>query len=332
MIKTETNISMALDAAGEGAEAQYDQNAKYLLADKQILARILKYTLREFADMEVNEICGCIGERVEVSDVPTDPGQMDFGRAILENSEDTSPGEGKIFYDIRFSAGRERRYCIFLDVEAQRTPDPVKLGYHIENRMGYYLARMVSAQKGSVFFHDDYDRIRKAVSIWICMNAGEEEESIVDYVFGGTTVYGETPPANLELMQGIIIRINGKTDGTMAEKAEEAAGKHKLISMLKTLFSEESVAEKKEKLAREHGIVMTVELEGRLERMCNLSQGILERGYQKGLETGKSLGIAQGELQHQLIVFQNCINRKMTREDAISISGITEEVLRENNL
>ena len=53
---------MALDAAGEGAEAQYDQNAKYLLADKQILARILKYTLKEFADMEVNEICGCIGE------------------------------------------------------------------------------------------------------------------------------------------------------------------------------------------------------------------------------------------------------------------------------
>ena len=254
----------------------------------------------------------------------------------MENSEDSSPFEGKIFYDIRFSAGRERRYCIFLDVEAQRTPDPVKLGYHIENRMGYYLARMVSAQKGSVFFHDDYDRIRKAVSIWICMNAGEEEESIVDYVFGGTTVYGETPPANLELMQGIIIRINGKTDGTMAEKAEEAAGKHKLISMLKTLFSEESVAEKKEKLAREHGIVMTVELEGRLERMCNLSQGILERGYQKGLEMGKSLGIeegrSQGELQHQLIVFQNCINRKMSREDAISISGITEEVLRAHGL
>ena len=40
-----------------------------------------------------------------------------------------------------------------------------------------------------------------------------------------------------------------------------------------------------------HGIVMTVELEGRLERMCNLSQCVLERGYQKGLEEGRSLGI-----------------------------------------
>ena len=36
--------------------AKYDASVKEVLADKQILARILKYTLDEFADSEIEEI------------------------------------------------------------------------------------------------------------------------------------------------------------------------------------------------------------------------------------------------------------------------------------
>ncbi len=48
-------ISNALDYAGDGLGARLDQNVKQLLADKQILSRILKYTMEEFSDMEYNE-------------------------------------------------------------------------------------------------------------------------------------------------------------------------------------------------------------------------------------------------------------------------------------
>ena len=48
----ETNLAQAVDATNDSGPA-YDTNIKYLLADKQILSRILKYTMEEFEDMEI---------------------------------------------------------------------------------------------------------------------------------------------------------------------------------------------------------------------------------------------------------------------------------------
>ena len=42
----ETNLSNAIDITSE--TAKYDDSVKEVLADKQVLARILKYTLEEF--------------------------------------------------------------------------------------------------------------------------------------------------------------------------------------------------------------------------------------------------------------------------------------------
>ncbi len=42
----DTNLAQAVEAAN--ASSSYDTNIKFLLADKQILARILKYTVSEF--------------------------------------------------------------------------------------------------------------------------------------------------------------------------------------------------------------------------------------------------------------------------------------------
>lgn len=60
----ETNLAQAVEAAKDAAS--YDTNVKFLLADKQILARILKYSLKEFQDMALGEIMSSIGEQIEV--------------------------------------------------------------------------------------------------------------------------------------------------------------------------------------------------------------------------------------------------------------------------
>ena len=69
-----------------------------LLADKQILARILKYSVREFQDMEIEDIMSHIGENIEIGVRPVDPGLSSLGRVRELNAEDNIPGEGKIFY------------------------------------------------------------------------------------------------------------------------------------------------------------------------------------------------------------------------------------------
>ena len=47
----DTNISKVIDITSDSAK--YDANIKEMLADKQILSRILKYTLDEFSKMDI---------------------------------------------------------------------------------------------------------------------------------------------------------------------------------------------------------------------------------------------------------------------------------------
>lgn len=69
------------------------------------------------------------------------------------------PGEGVIFYDIRFTAYvKDSEIKILINIEAQRSTDPGKLKYHLEDRIIFYLARMVSAQKQTEFFHSFDER------------------------------------------------------------------------------------------------------------------------------------------------------------------------------
>jgi len=143
----ETNLAQTVRAAGDSGSA-YATNVKYLLADKQILSRILKYAVEEFQDMDINDIMGCIGDDIEIGTKAVDAGLSNLGRVKGTVTEDNVPGEGIIYYDIRFTAyHKEREMKILLNIEAQRSSEPGKLGYHLENRIVYYLARMISAQK-----------------------------------------------------------------------------------------------------------------------------------------------------------------------------------------
>jgi len=69
---------------------------------------------------------------------------------------------------------------ILINVEAQKFSDPSKLCYHLENRIIFYMSRMVSAQKQTEFNHSNYDDLKRVRSIWICMDNDEDGDSIED--------------------------------------------------------------------------------------------------------------------------------------------------------
>lgn len=92
----ETNLAQTVNAANDAGSA-YDTNVKYLLADKQILSRILKYTVEEFRDMEIVDILGCIGDDIEIGTRPVDAGLSNLGRVKGTITEDNIPGEGIIY-------------------------------------------------------------------------------------------------------------------------------------------------------------------------------------------------------------------------------------------
>ena len=254
-------------------------------------------------------------------------------------TEDNIPGEGIIFYDIRFTVYlKEKEMKILINIEAQKSTDSGKLGYHLENRIVFYLARMISAQKQTEFFHSDFDNLKKVRSIWICMDSEETEDSIEEIHFDRKTVFGSKRNSyHTDLMKGIIVNIRSGSDGSSGKAVKKS--QNVLIAMLEELVSKKDASEKKRILADEYGMTMTVELERRIQIMCNWSESISERariegrmegilegrieGKIEGKLEGKIEGKIEGRIEGRIEAIERMIRANITREQILSM-GYTE--------
>ena len=170
-----SNIADTIDR--NSYTAKYDASVKEMLADKQILARILKYSLEEFANEELSDIIDSMNEP-DVSNVRMEPGFTNSEQVMRTVEEDSVIGEGAIYYDIRFSVYHGAELIkMLINIEAQKSTNPTKLGYYIDNRIIFYLGRMVSSQKGVEFQNSNYDDLKAVRSIWICMDSADDGDS-----------------------------------------------------------------------------------------------------------------------------------------------------------
>ena len=325
----ETNLAQTVNATNDSGSV-YDTNVKYLLADKQILSRILKYTVEEFQEMDIEDILGCIGDDIEIGARPVDAGLSNLGRVKGTVTEDNIPGEGIIYYDIRFTVYlKEKEMKILINIEAQKSTDSDKLGYHLENRIVFYLARMISAQKQTEFFHSDFDNLKKVRSIWICMDSEETEDSIEEIGFDRKTVFGNKRNSyHTDLMKGIIVNIRSGVDssGKAVKKSQNV-----LIAMLEELVSRKDASEKKRILADEYGMTMSAELERRIQIMCNWSESIIERARKEArIEARKEARIEarkeariEARKEARIEALEKMIRVNITREQILSM-GYTE--------
>lgn len=176
---SKTNLSISIETTEELIR-RYNECVCKTLADPQVLAYILKYTMSEFENSSIDYIIGCI-EEIEVRSRNVDSGYSNMGRIVGSQTVDLDPDEGEIRFDIRFILNHVKKRRILINVEAQNSSKKYELKYHIENRIQYYLGRMISAQKNTEFFNDDYDDLRKVVSIWLCMDSGKNDDGITKF-------------------------------------------------------------------------------------------------------------------------------------------------------
>lgn len=300
-MEQKTHIANVLER--NNCKDQYDAQVKQILSDKTILAWILKYTTSEFKDYPIELIKTCIeGEpevgthRVFPSLAPEQSGTPNIPLPEVitgMNTVDKVPGEGEITYDVRFSVITPTEECIklIINVEGQKKFDP---GYDIVTRGIFYCARMIAAQKETEFAGSDYDSIKKVYSIWICMkNPMYAQHTITSYRLGQQPLYGTLPKQfRYDLMELVLVCL-----GTPDSK-NKGNGLHGLLD---TILSPELKPEEKERiLTSDYGIPATMEQEGGLRHMCNLSDLIEERGIEKGMEKGVALGLEQGKLEGKL--------------------------------
>ena len=187
-MERETYISNSLDSAE--SKAQYDEHVRTILKDKNILAFILKYAVREFCDYSIEDTKAAIEGDPEIAIRKVRPNAAQ----TLEN-ESKIPGEGKMYFDIVFYVVTKdaEKKKIYINIEAQKSFYP---GYDLVTRGIIYPARLISQQMDVEYSADNYDSVKKVYSIWICMNAPDKTRSykqtadtIVEYSIKPNVLY-----------------------------------------------------------------------------------------------------------------------------------------------
>ncbi len=291
-IAVPSEIAQNMKVADEDASFRYDESARNFVAEKPVLAYILKSALDEYAPYTVQEIAEQFIEgKPEIKRAAVHPdhpnkksdAEIMSGDARIEGlpTADKSQRDGTVYYDIRFLAvlpSSGDLVEIFVNVEIQNDDTP---GYPIPKRGIYYAARMISSQRGTIFKDQEYGKIKKVVSIWICEDtASFRSDTINRYSFTEKCVRGDFHEEKMDydLMTVVVLRL-----GSKGETSEDNA-----IRLLSKMFSTElSYEEKMDTLQNEFRISVNREISEEVLNVCNLSTGVYNKGYNSGLSAGE---------------------------------------------
>lgn len=294
-------------------KAQYDTSAKRLLGQKSILAHILVKTVDEFRGMNPKDVVSYIEGTPYISTVPVEPGFTNVAnekggqRIVGFNAENVELNEGLVRFDIVFyvrmpfaGSTKDGLSQIIINVEAQKDEPS---GYEILNRAIFYVSRLISSQKERDFENSSYDDIKRVYSIWVCMNMEENTMSHIhltkDDVIGSYEWKGKLDLLNI-VMLGLAKELPGHNE--MYEL-------HRLLGAL--LSQELTIDEKLNIIGNEYDIPIEENLRKDVSVMCNLSQGIEEKG------------IAIGEARVIIKMYKNGFTAEQI---AAAIDKETEEV------
>ena len=276
----EVNTPIAEDIHATDQNAQYDAVCKRLLSQKIILAWIMKSCLEEYRDCDVKEIAEkYIEGQPQVGEMAVAPDETNATKVRGLSNVDATRTEGTITYDIRFLAAAPSNgelIQLIINVEAQ---GKFYTGYPLIKRAIYYCSRMISAQHGTEFIHDEYQNIKKVYSIFICMAPPKNRQnSITRYRLAEENLIGDVkePVRNYDLLSVVMVCLGGA-------EGENYDGVLKLLDVL--LSPQAGEAKKREVLENDFGIPMTETLKTEVHRMCNLSEGVRDLGRTEGILT-----------------------------------------------
>ena len=242
-----------------------DQGFKTVVHDSDVLSWLLRSNLEEFRGRSIEEIKSClnIGED---------------GRTVIgRETEFDSPEHGKILTDSVFDVripGTDEEVSVILNIECQSDPDP---GYPIEKRAEYYMARLVSSQKGTVFANDDYGRLRRVYSIWYIIRPRAFcRNTVVRYRMESRVMDGvQFDPPRMDTFNIIMVNV-GRYDSSIPDDSAFPA----------ILLSEMSMDERQELMENKFNIRLDDSLKQEVDSMASLG----EDTYRHGVRVGKAEG------------------------------------------
>lgn len=241
-----------------------DQGFKTVIHDINILSWLLHENVDELKGKSIDEIKTCleIGEDGRtVIGRENDYFSMDSGSIIPDSVFDvTIPGTGEAI-------------SVIVNIEGQNDPIP---DYPLEKRAEYYLARMVSSQKGRDFSGDDYGKIRKVYSIWLILDPrARYRNTAVRYRMRAENLAGDPkrviPP--LETFNLLIINV-GRYDSNLPDISAFPAA----------LFSMMTSDERRDLMMDRFNIELDDVLNRGVGELASIGQDTWNKGYREGRE------------------------------------------------
>ena len=194
------------------ARESYDAEAKKMISQKIVLAKILKKCVPELENYSAQYIMeNILVDKIVPSEVflDQDVSPMIEGR----NTEDASVSEGYVRFDLVFDIqlpGPGKVVRIVVNIEIQKNTKRYSF-----KRSVYYIARLVSRQKGIIFLKDNYTNLAKVYSIWIVTHPTKPNRNTIDVAeFNRKRIVGKSRKAtrNSDLLKVIVISLGDYTE------------------------------------------------------------------------------------------------------------------------
>ena len=299
--------NMTTDKDTENRRVASDSTFKYFVHKRYVLSRLLKDNLDELKNMSLDEIDKCL-----------DLGE-DGDTVIGRETEYVSADEQKVILDSVFDIrvpGSGKEISVIVGVEGQNDPDP---GYPLGKRAEYYLARMVSAQKGREFDGSNYSDLRKTYSIWCILDPRtSDRNTVVRYrmVPERTFGTGDREPETLDTFNVIMVNIGQYREGLPDALAIGSA-----------MFSAMDNVQRRQLISERFNISMNDEDLERLRDMCDVFQDKFDHGLRIGEARGIEIGKEMGRIENYVSTTVSLVQKKgMSIEEVLSVLDVPDDL------
>ncbi|MCI8359701.1 MAG: hypothetical protein HFI51_16415, partial [Lachnospiraceae bacterium] len=167
----------------------------------------------------------------------------------------------------------------------------------ILNRAIFYVSRLISSQKERDFENSNYDDIKRVYSIWVCMNMEENTMSHI-HLTNDNVIGSYEWKRKLDLLNIVMIGLAEELPGH-----DERYELHRLLGAL--LSKELTIDVKLNIIGEEYDIPIEESFRKDVSVMCNLSQGIEDKGIAIGEARGKAMGEAAAEARIIITMHNN---------------------------
>ena len=299
------------DTTNKTKKSSADENFKFYIHKSYVLSRLLKGSLDEFKEKSLDEIERCLKLGKD--------GKTVIGRETEYITPDGEKIELDTIFDVRIP-DTDKEMSVIVGVEGQNDPNP---GYPLVKRAAYYLATMVTAQKGREF-NKNYGEMKKTYSIWCVLDPRvADRNTIVRYRMKGERVYGgkENNPQELDAFNIIMINM-----GKYSDELPDA------LAIGTAMFSLMEKDARRELVDKKFNIKLSDEDLEKLNDMTHLAQD----KYNHGFREGKAEGIAEGKAEEKVASTEiivsgivSMVDKGMTVDEALSMFTIPEDRMPE---